>query len=298
VKRLLIISFLGLSALIWIPQMRASLIMPLPDIYPPLTDRYTSAAIWSSTNVSLPAGTVLRFIFPTSHTIRNINLLSCECVFIKYSACSGTACNKPGKFSANEVLIWGGSVNAAKGIADLVLPEQIGPGRFYIRFDNVSSFLKTPATPGAATIQMVSPQGVTINSFVHYISETHTAAVDPAGRIYGNIYGTDSSVNVAGAMIFAYTNGLEKHPHPAGPKDGYFGPLPVTAHTNTTISKSDGTYTLSVPPGQYTIQATFDGYFYSYVSKTSIRRTLTSTAITVSITQGSQALTNFNLPGF
>jgi hypothetical protein len=130
------------------------------------------------------------------------------------------------------------------------LPTALYPGKFYIRFDSTAGFTM-PSTTGTATVAMADPSGNTTVSKGFYIRPTFTA-VASMGFISGTVM-TSNGVSVPAAVVIATTYGAYPSISTAA-RRGWVGPVGTTVNAYTTATGSNGSYTLSVPPGVYNLR--------------------------------------------
>lgn len=240
-KTLLVLAFAGPA-----PLPAANFSMPYVDLVPNLVSSDVMMAIWSSTDGFVTKTTGVNVTFPPDISIpAGLNPAGCQCIFMKHS--STTA----GAWAALEVTITAGSYPGTGQMVSLSLPADIHPGKFYLRFDTTAG-LQTSAIDGIATVALSDPNGNVTVSQGYYVRPTYSAAA-AMGVLSGTVK-TSAGVPLPGALVMATTSGIFP-PEDLGPRNGSVEPMGTSTNAYTTAARSDGSYSMSLPPGVYSARA-------------------------------------------
>lgn len=243
------LQFLAITAALLLgPQtvMAAKFSMATVDVAPNQVSANALVAIWSSTSAYVTPNTEVQVTFPPDFTIPGgFNPASCQCVFLRHTSTSA------GAWGATEVTFTSGAYTGSGGMVALSLPAALYTGKFYIRFDTTANFTN-PGYHGMATLSLSDPEGNTTLSRGFYIRPTYTAQV-----VLGAISGTVMDGNgkaLPGALVMAstYSSFL---PISIAARNKWLDPLGTTNNVYSAAVAGDGSYSLSVPPGTYSLRA-------------------------------------------
>ncbi len=217
-------------------QAQARLGVPMVDLNDHTVSTNAMVAIWSSTNVTLSAGSTVTISLPSDWTVPAFSVAGCGCAFVKY-----TITNTAGTFTPNEVTVTAGSVSGNN--VNLTLPNDAAPGPFYVRFDDYAG-LRNPPTAGMATLAMTAGSDISESKPVAILNGPEATP----GEIKGLV--TDSGTPVKGALIIASTDTYLMDNAPTftlGPASGSVTAKAVTMDRLMAVTGSDGRYSLKVP---------------------------------------------------
>jgi hypothetical protein len=252
--------------------------MPFVDLGTPTAGSNSLVAVWAVTDNYVTPGTSVGVSFPPDLTVpASVNMSTCTCVFIRNTQ------DNTGTWATSDVTVTSGAFFSATNSAVVNLPAALYPGKFYIRFDN-SAGLYLPSTTGTATVALTDPSSNVTLSKAFYVRPTFTAATT-MGFISGSVvYST--GVSVAAATVMA-TNYGSYPPVSLSARRAWLNPIGTTPNAYTTTTGGNGSYTLSVPPGTYSMQVEVWNY------KNSVANSTTATASGVSVSDGATVTKNF-----
>lgn len=219
--------------------------MALVDVAPNQVTTTSMIAVWSSTDLSVTAGTPVDVLLPSGFSVPSgLSPSACDCIFLRHTS------NAAGAWAGNEVTFTAGTY-LGNGHVRLNLPQALFPGKFYIRFDN-SAGIANPAEPGMATLALVDPAGNTTLSRGFYIAPS-TGGPPALGLISGTVKDSNGKA-LPGALVLASNYG-QYLPVSVSARRSWVQPMGTTFNAYTAAAGGDGSYSLSLPPGNYTLQA-------------------------------------------
>lgn len=277
----------GLLLALGLPRLRAeaTFSQPFVDVFPNGAGSAANFAIWSSTDAQVSAGSYINVNFPPDVNFpATVSLGACQCVFFKFTT------NTTGAFTPQEVTVTSGTVDTSAGVFSVEVPQAMERGKFYLRIGSTTG-LSLPLTIGASTLVLVDPSGNSIMSQAYYVSATYTANLGTVrGRAFLN------GVSQPAALIYA-TNFSSYHPKLAGPRTSTAQALSISMSAYTIATAFDGSYSLSLPYGSYSIKS--EAYRVTKNPSTGVFTNqsvvTTPTTITINATPVAQ---NFSLPAF
>jgi hypothetical protein len=262
-QRMLALPLLSLLALTRLAWGGATFSQPFVDVVPVAVPTWVPAgapapavistnsqvAVWSTTDSYVTAGSAVNVIFPPDFVVpTGLSISTCTCVFMRPTSTSA------GDWGASDITFTAGSISLAGNSTQLVLPAALYPGKFYVRFDTTANFW-TPANPGNSTLALVDPSGNTTLSKNFYISLSTTASPPSMGFITGTVKTTAGNA-VPAALVFASSVSPAIYlPVSISARHAWVMPTGTTVDAFTAATGSDGGYSLSVPPGTYSMRA-------------------------------------------
>ncbi len=280
-----ILSFLLLGLIAQRLWAAAVFSQPFVDVFPNAAGSVANFAVWSTTDSTVAANTYVTLNFPPDVNFpATLNLGGCQCVFFKFTSTSA------GAFTPGEITVTAGVVDASLKTLAVQVPQDMLKGKFYLRVGSTAGF-SLPLTIGAATLVLVDPSGNSNMSQAYYISATYTAALGSVnGRAFLN------GVSQPAAMVFATSYG-SYHSNPAGPRTYTAQAMSTTMSAYTIATGFDGSYSLSLPYGVYSIKSEAYRVTRNPTTKVFSYQNVTSTVSTITI-NATPVTTNFTLPAF
>jgi hypothetical protein len=282
-------------------SLPAKFTLPTIDVPANVSGAAASLAIWSSTDLTIAAGSWLTVDFPPGTTVPappTIN--TCYCLVMKFSELCLTCSAKT--FTLYEVTVTAGVVNGSNSSVTFQTPAAMDIGKFYIRFRSTFG-LYNPAGSGMTTLMLVDPEGNSLASRGYFIAEPLTTDVS-LGTLTGKVLVNGTGNPSVGALVMASTDGIGGY-HPtsfAGPMTGtptvaLYAARSVTSNSYTASTNYDGSYTMLVPQGIYTIQA-FASRVTLVAGVATLQSVTSTTTATVNAVTTAASVQNLSMTAF